>query len=591
MVTNSQGVRAMVLQKKVVPGIKWVDPWNFFPAKGCGENVNDGDGIFERDYISEHKLKKLAKDKTYFAAAIDAVVEEGPGKCNLDAGSRDGKSKDDLYEMWHFIGVITREEVEASNAPGQRTLADDLEDIPVVVTLVNDRVIRVVLNPLDSGHYGYHVLGWSRRIGHWAGIGVAEQMEVPQKAVNAATRSLFNNAGLSAGMQFVIDQLAIEPADGSWKITPNKIWYKTEQGAVMKVVDAFMAITIPSVQPQLSAIIEYGLKMAEEVTSIPLVTQGQTGDTTPQTFGQAELQNTNAHAWLRSIGAEVDDCITEPLVENLYEWLLLDDDVPAEEKGEFTVDAQGSSALVERAIQEGVIMGLLQASANPAFNLDPGKLMQEYLRAKRLDPRRVQLSQEEIEARKNAPPPPPIPVLVQQERNQGALQLQQEKTKGELLQTAADQAHEQQQLQTGGVSPHMAQAQARVAVAQIQAASRAAEVEKKADTELAYVQTERAIAADNAAARHQEAMDKRQLAILQFMHDNQMSADDVRTELAKTAMVEGTKRQLAQADIALRQSEGHSDRQHQADQAQQDRELDLHIHHNPVPAPAPAATE
>ena len=46
---------------------------------------------------------------------------------------------------------------------------------------------------------------------------------------------------------------------------------------------------------------------AEESTSIPLITQGQTGPTTPDTFGAAQLQNNNANQLLRSVGYAVDE--------------------------------------------------------------------------------------------------------------------------------------------------------------------------------------------------------------------------------------------------------------------------------------------
>jgi hypothetical protein len=53
----------------------------------------------------------------------------------------------------------------------------------------------------------------------------------------------------------------------------------------------------------------------------------------------------------------VDDYITEPLVNDLYDWLLMDPDVPNDEKGDFDIDAHGSIVLVERAIQEQFLMG------------------------------------------------------------------------------------------------------------------------------------------------------------------------------------------------------------------------------------------
>jgi hypothetical protein len=85
----------------------------------------------------------------------------------------------------------------------------------VIVTLINDSVVRANLNPLDSGAFPFHSMPWQRRAQHWAGVGVAEQMRTPQRVTNAALRALLNNAGKSAGSQLVVDQAAIRPMDGS----------------------------------------------------------------------------------------------------------------------------------------------------------------------------------------------------------------------------------------------------------------------------------------------------------------------------------------------------------------------------------------
>jgi hypothetical protein len=67
-------------------------------------------------------------------------------------------------------------------------------------------VVRATINPLDSGSFPYHSVPWQRRAGHWAGIGVGEQIRMPQKMINAATRAMLNNAGKSSGSQIVVDR-------------------------------------------------------------------------------------------------------------------------------------------------------------------------------------------------------------------------------------------------------------------------------------------------------------------------------------------------------------------------------------------------
>jgi hypothetical protein len=573
--TKVQDGIALQIQEKVVPALAWKDPWNFFPADGCGENIHDGDYVFERDFLSKRALKKLKTDPTYLPEQIDRVLEEGPGKIYLEGANPNDRNTKKRFEIWYYYGTLSRDEL--SLAIADKEMLDDLpegqDDVFAIVSMVNDTVVRAILNPLDSGRFPYHVMCWARRAGLWAGVGVGEQMFTPQRMCNASTRALLNNAGLSAGPQIIIDQIGVIPADGSWKLTPNKVWYKTEESSTPDVRQAFFAVDIPNVQQQMMAIIEYSMKLAEEATGIPLVTQGQDGETSPQTFGQAELQNTNAHTWLRSIGYGFDDQITEPVVNDLYEWLLLDPSVPDDEKGDFRINAHGSVAMVERAIQEQVFLSLLQASANPAFDLDPGKTMAEYLRAKRIDPRKVQLTEEQKKQREQQPPPPPVQVQVEQVKGQNAMQLQQAKTQGELQQIAAEAQQEQQALQNGGASPHQVQAHARIEQEKIRAMSQAQIQQSRADAELARAEKEREIAQQNGQFKLEEMRMERELRLLDYSLKHNLTLEQVKADLAKSAMDNETKRQLGAAEIELAQNEG-----------DKDRAIDLHKHSNPTPS-------
>jgi hypothetical protein len=117
--------------------------------------------------------------------------------------------------------------------------------------------------------------------------------------VNAATRAMLNNAGKSAGSQVVLDRSCITPANGTAPttgLTPDKIWFKNADSPAMDDVrKAFTIFNIPNVTPQMMEIINYGMQLAEESTSIPLITQGQDGPTTPDTLGATQLQNSNAN--------------------------------------------------------------------------------------------------------------------------------------------------------------------------------------------------------------------------------------------------------------------------------------------------------
>jgi hypothetical protein len=542
-ITNAKGGGInLEIKEKIIPAAEWKDPWNIFPDPACGEDIHDGDYCFERDFMSARQVRGLKKLPGYIAAQIDRVLAEGPEKANTEAGRGDGTKNKGRFTVWYFYGELTKDEVAAiDQAAGKPAQPDDSSDeAHVIVTLINDSVVRSVINPLDSGSFPYHSLPWQRRAQHWAGVGVAEQMRTPQKVANAALRALLNNAGKSAGSQFIIDQAGIRPADGSWTITPDKIWFKTNEGGA-DVRQAFMAVQIPNMTNELQTIITLGERFAEETTSIPLIAQGQSGATTPDTFGAAQLQNNNANQLLRSIGYAFDDYITEPVIRQYYEWLLLDPEVPNEEKGEFTIDAHGSAALVERAIQDQSIAQMGNMAANPLYGIDPKKWAKLFLKSKKLSPEAVMYSEEE-QAKLDAAPPVEAPAVTVAKIGQDtALKL------GVMKQTA-----DQQTAQAEG---------------QIAAAAHVLEV-GKVQVDQTKVHGDLTLKAHGLQMQHDQAL-------MEYANRMKISLDQAKAALAKTAMQLQTERDLNAANNA------HEMRKHRTPQAQAPKP--------PVQAPGRAA--
>ena len=442
---------------------------------------------------------------------------------------------------------------------------DKGKDPYVIVTMVNDTIIRAVLSPFDSGRFPYNAMPWSRRAGSWAGVGIAEQVSVPQRMLNSAMRRLLENAGMASAPQFIIDQLAVIPGDQNWNFTPGKFWFKTAESPSDDVRKVFAAVTFPDMSAPLTNIIDMAFKLAEESSNIPLVSQGQP-DNVPRTMGEAVIVNTNAHTLLRSIAYLFDDNITEPLIHAYYEWLLLDPNVPDEEKGDFKISARGSISMVERAIQEQVLQSVGEMSLNPAFGVDPKKWFAEMLRGKGLDPRKVQYTEDEQDKMASAPPQPPIQLQVVQAKAQADMQLQQAKMQGEMQMAAAEA--QQGQAESGAPSPHMASAQSRVITEQIKADTTLKVQESRASAENARAESEMEIARQNGEFRVQELQLRREIALLEYSTQQQINLENAKAQLAKSAMDNQTKRQLGEAEIQLAQSENASDRALDSDKHQ-----------------------
>lgn len=508
------GVGKLKIVQKIAPACRWIDPWNFYPAANCGEDIQEGDYCFERDFLSATSLKKLKQVRdhegkpVYLAAQIDKVIAEGPEKCNTDAyDARNpvGADQKNRFSIWHMTGVLSREDMQVLGAPAVDELPEEVCECFCIVSMVNDTVIRATLNPLmESGHLPYRVYPWSRRAGHWAGVGVAEQVDLPQKMVNGGTRAWLNNAGISSGVQIFIDQFKIAPLDGSMDITPNKVWGVTAEGMSDDVRKFMQVFEIPNRGKELMEIINYAMRLAEELSNIPLVSQGQAGPNDPQTFGQAELQNNNANTLLRQLAYSLDDHITEPLVDDFYEWLLLSPEVPDDEKGDFDIDARGSVTMVEKAIQEATLVNMLALALNPAYKQDPEKVFRELLKAKRIDPDKTALTDEQI-AQMTSQPPPKAPA----------------------------------------VEAAQIQAASREKVAALQAQTAERRMQTDIDRDAVYEQSRRDIVAITARSAEAKRLQDYQLALAKYANDRQITLDQAKVELTKAAMELQTQVRLA----------------------------------------------
>lgn len=508
------------IESKIAPQTRRVSVWDFFPSPDCGDDIHRGTYCLERDRLKGSELRALKGLKGYSSARIDMVLKEGPGKKFQDAADPNGTSDsyfgadDSLFEVWYLYGELDEADfdllsVDLDLSDLAAMLAMEFKPhgektLPVIVTMVNDLPIRVAINPLDSGEFPYDMIVWQECDDRPWGHGIPYQGRTPQKMVVAATRNLMDNAGLAGGPILIINKGMITPEDGHWTVQPRKVFMTTEDAPMgADVRQAIMSIDIPIRQAELLGIAQFGLKMMEDVTGLPMLLQGQLGKA-PDTVGGMQMLQNNASSVVRRLAKLFDDRLTEPHISRYYEWLMLYGP-KASEKGDFQIEARGSSALVERDIQNQTIMALPQLAVNPAFGLSPARAMAEFLRSQKLDPARFQLSEDERQALAQQPPPVAPQVQVAQIREQGALQ--------------------------------RAQMDAQVEMVGIQ---------NERDRDTAYVQAEAMRTRAEHEARREELAMKLQLAQLEYATKHNTTLEEVRAKLAMKSAEINLTRELAQ---------------------------------------------
>jgi hypothetical protein len=444
---------------------------NFYPDPAAGEDIHRGDFTWERDDITRSGLQRLIGVPGYIESQIKKIMCEGPMQAekgfNVESDHPGLRMSDDakksLFEIWYYYGSMKLRDLMAIEYASKKIEPEDYEDkdleeyAHVQVTMVNNRVIKATISHLSTGAFPYDLMVWQRRMGLPWGMGVARQLRPAQRIIVGAMRHMMDNAGIAGGPMLYLDTNIVQPADGIIECKPWKVFIGADdyQPGSTGVHEAIKFIKAPMVQEELQRIIELGLKLAEDITGLPLIMQGQTSQATPKTLGGTVIQNNNASTVLRRVIKMYDSLVTEPHIRRYYNHILeySDDDSM---KGEFNIVALGSSSLIERDMASEAMAQLGQAVLNPIFKKDPVKWLNELLKMNKLDPSKFEYEDEEWQKlveqmSQQAQAPQDMSVEVEQIRQQSAQQIAQFKgqaqtqiaqLKGQLDSAATDKAAE-----------------------------------------------------------------------------------------------------------------------------------------------------
>lgn len=498
-------VHEIMFVEETTPASFCVDPRNCFPDPACGENIHDGKGHYERRKLTAKQVRELAKQPGYMASQLRKVLEEGPKRSATLQELEDEERRDiarETYEMWEYWGEVDHEDLAACGVKtGEK---DPLRSISACVVLINNTVVKAFLNPLDGGEIPYDYYVWEKCAGSVWGYGVPYLMRAQQRVLNAAWRQMMDNSGVSSGPQIVLNPNVIQPADKQWQLTSRKIWWATDE--IDDVRKAFATFEFDSHQKELAAIIQMATELADQETGVPMLLQGENGSA-PDTVGGMQMLMNSANVVLRRLVKQFDDQITRPHIRRYYDYNMLYNE-DEEVKGDFSIDARGSSALLIRDIQNQAFLNLLAAGANPIYGmfLDTQKLFEKALQAQHIDPAEVFKSEEEIE-----------------------------------------QLKEQQKAAEGQAQPDP-----RIEAAKIRAQTDIEKVKAQNEGDMAELQTRLAIKQADIAARREEMQMQREIEMLKMANTQNISLEAIKAKLADTAMRERGRKELFAAEQRLK---------------------------------------
>jgi hypothetical protein len=353
-----------------------VNPFDVYPSP-TATTVNDG-YLLQRHRMSRQTLVDLKGVDGYSEGAINEVLSlwgtDGLQQWMIEDGTR--QAVEDKRYMFNPEGLISAMQYWGS-ALGQtlldwgmdkKDIDDPLKEYHIEAWLIGHVVIKAILNPDPLRRKPYYKASYEEIPGNWWGRSVCDLVRDCQNIVNAASRSIVNNASIASGPQVVVDVSRLPAGEEVSMITPWKIWQVTNDPMAGSTTVGG-ARPIDFFQPQtnlqeLLAIHQKFSDLADEYTGIPKYLTGQASGGAGRTASGLSMLINNASKVLKQVVGNIDINVMQPLLEKLYLYNMMYSDDP-ELKGDVQIIARGATALVAKENAQVRRNEFLAATANP----------------------------------------------------------------------------------------------------------------------------------------------------------------------------------------------------------------------------------
>lgn len=358
------------------PKLFWqrVSPFDLYWSPGIVD-IEDAN-IIERSRVTRADLNDLLDLPGYNHDEVRAVLDEyGRGGLNDNWDIVDQeRAVLENRENPHInrSGMISCLEFQG-NVQGSMLLQYGFteEDIPdptrdyfVQAWMIGRHIIKVQLAPSPRKRHQYYVTSFEKVPGSPVGNGLPDILADIQDVSNATLRALVNNMSIASGPQVVVNDDRLSDDEDGEELYPWKRWHVTADpmgNNSQKPIDFFQP---NSNAQELMAIYTSLINMADELSAVPrYLTGGQAGAVGRTASGLSMLMS-NASKILQTVAANIDRDIFDPLLNALYDMVMLTDDSGLL-TGEETIRVMGVSVAIQKETQRSRQLEFLQATANP----------------------------------------------------------------------------------------------------------------------------------------------------------------------------------------------------------------------------------
>jgi hypothetical protein len=361
------------IQNKPVMFWERVNPFDIYWSPGASA-LSDA-AIIQRVRYTRADLNDLLGVPGYDEAAVrNALTDYAHGLREwLDAPDpeqaiNEGREDPSLNRSQYIEGIEFHGNVQGQTLLDEgvnpKLVPDADREYMIQSWVVGRWTIKTQINPSPRQRHPFFLTSFEKVPGTIAGHSLPDILEDIQEVANAAYRALVNNLSISSGPQVIVNDEMISPTENGDELYPWKRWHV--QGDPLGNQREPVTFFQPTSNTQeLLGVINAMNVMADEQSAIPRYLTGESlsGGAGRTASGLGMLMN-NAAKVLQTVAANVDTNVLEPLIEALYEMIMLTDTSDLL-TGEEQIQVLGSKVSAQKETERQRQLQFLQITANP----------------------------------------------------------------------------------------------------------------------------------------------------------------------------------------------------------------------------------
>ena len=364
------------VEEVIVKDFDPISPFDIYPSP-TARGIDDG-YLIERHRLTRSDLFGLiGTDNGYDDEKIREVLSDigdssyynwldynDDTRDNLEGRERkelDPEGKIDALQFW---GGVSGDKLLEWGLEDDDVKLDSEREYEAEVWLINNIVIKAVINPDPLGKKPYYKASFRELYGQFWGIGLPEIIRDSQLMCNAAARNMANNMAIASGPQVGVDVSMMPEGEDYSEIIPWKVWpFDMSQGpSSAGGRQPIWFFYPPSMVNELLSIYQKFSDEADTKSGIPKYTYGskETGGPLSTATGFSMMMD-NAARGIKKVVRNVDQGVIRPMLQHLYRWMMLYEEGFAEKYGgDIKIIARGSSALVAKEQKQMRMVEVLQ---------------------------------------------------------------------------------------------------------------------------------------------------------------------------------------------------------------------------------------